>query len=444
MIVAGLATMVPSMNLSIMYIVYPELQREFADVSASALSWVFSAYTIVAAATLVLGGVVADRAGRLRALMVGDAMIAVAVVLCGAATHVGVIIAGRVLLALGASLAIPATTALALSTVPEGQRAMAYGVMSAFGGVAAAAGPFLAALVIEASDWRWAFFMNFPPAVLILILSPLTFKESKAAAARALPDAVGAGLLLAGLALTIWALVESPAWGWGSGRTIGTLTLGLALIVGVVVRSRRIAEPILDVSLFRFRNFALLNAASLLVAVGWFGMYFTLTQFLRFHWGYSLIDAGLLISPVPLGAALLGPIGGRFADRFGYRLILGWGAVAFISGALWMIFALPETKSVWMWLPGIILVGIGTGMVFPSVQGGTVVGMPDDRYAVASSMNHTIQRMGSAVGNAVGIMFVASVGTQRGFERMFVVVLATNIFILPAAFAMVRGSSATR
>ena len=438
--------MIPSINLSIMYVVYPEIQREFSGTSPGALSWILNGYTIVAAATLVLGGVLTDRTGRKRALLVGSALSLVSVIVCGSAPNANTLLVGRIILALAASLIIPSTTSLVLRAFPPDKSAMAFGVLASFGGVSAAAGPSLGAFIIDLGGWRWAFFFNIPLALVTLLVGPKVLTESRDEKTRDIPDLIGAAMLMVGLTSTILAVVQSPAWGWGDRRTIGALTAGLVLLALMIVRSLRHRSPFIDVRLFRYRNFALMNATSCGFAVAWFGMFFAFTQFLRNAWDYDLLKAGLLVSPVPFGAGVLAPIGGRVADRVGYRPMLIAGAITFGLGALWFIFAVSDTPSVVRWMPGIILIGLGTGFVFPSVQGGTVVGMPADRYAIASGVNHTVQRIGAVVGNAIAIMFVAGVGPARAFDRMFWIVLVCSVLMVPVALTMTPGaqSSTTR
>ena len=441
--VAGVAQMIPSINLSIMYVVYPEVQREFSGTSAGALSWVLNGYTIVAAATLVLGGVVADRTGRKRALLAGSALSLAAVLVCGSAPNANTLLCGRILLALAASLLIPASTSLVLRAFPPAKSAMAFGVLASFGGVSAAAGPSLGAFIIDLGGWRWAFFANVPLALIALVLGPKVLTESRDERTRDIPDLIGAAMLMVGLTSTILAVVQSPAWGWGDTRTIGALTAGLALLALMVLRSLHHRAPFIEVRLFRYRNFALMNATSCGFAVAWFGMFFVLTQFLRNAWDFGLLKAGLLVSPVPFGAGVLAPIGGRIADRVGYRPMLIAGAVSFGLGALWYIYVVSDTPSVARWIPGIILIAVGTGFVFPSVQGGTVVGMPSDRYAIASGVNHTVQRIGAVVGNAIAVMFVASVGPARAFDRFMWIVLVCGVLMVPVALAMTPGSQSS-
>jgi EmrB/QacA subfamily drug resistance transporter len=426
-----------------MYVVYPEIQREFSGTSPGALSWILNGYTIVAAATLVLGGVIADRTGRKRTLLVGTALSLASVLVCGTAPNATTLLVGRILLALAASALIPSSTSLVLRAFPPHKSALAFGVLSSFGGVSAAAGPSLGAFIIDLGGWRWAFFANIPLALVTLVLGPKVLTESRDERTRDVPDLLGAAMLMLGLTSTILAVVQSPAWGWGDRRTLGALALGTVLLVAMVARSLRHRAPFIDFGLFRYRNFAIMNATACVFAVAWFGMFFVFIQFLRNGWNYELVKAGLLVSPVPFGAGVLAPIGGRVADRVGYRPMMITGAIAFVLGALWYIYALSDTPSVTSWLPGIVFIAIGTGLVFPSVQGGTVVGMPADRYAIATGVNQTVQRIGAVVGNAIAVMFVASVGPVLAFERIFWILFAISVLMVPVALAMTPGAQST-
>ena len=220
--VAGIAQMIPSINLSIMYVVYPEIQREFSGTSPGALSWILNGYTIVAAATLVLGGVLADRTGRKRALLVGSALSLVSVVVCGAAPNANTLLR-RVLLAL-ADRDHPASTSLyfgrSLRQERDGVR-----VLASFGGVSAAAGPSLGAFIIDLGGWRWAFFFNIPLALVPLAsLGPKLLTESRDERTRECSGPDRRGHVDGRPHEHALAVVQSPAWGWGDRSTLGSLT----------------------------------------------------------------------------------------------------------------------------------------------------------------------------------------------------------------------------
>ena len=435
-IIAGISTMLPSANLSIMYVVYPEIERAFPGVGKGQLSWILNSYTVVSSATLVLGGVIADRTGRKRAQRVGVIGFLVGSLMCATARGVTWIIAGRAIMGLASAVLITATTAIALRDVPPARRATAFGVMSSFGGVAAAAGPAIGSVIINAGGWRWAVWINVPIVLVVLVLGQVVFRESRDETDAPFPDPAGAGLLLVGVSLGILALVQSPSWKWIDARTMSCLAFAAVVLTALVVRSMRHPRPVIDFRLFRYRNFALLTSGAFVLGVSWFGAYFVLVQFLRNQWHYGLLEAGLLVSPIPFGAGVLAPLCGRVADRIGYRALVIAGGIAFTLASTWMLVMVPDDPSVARWLPGVILMAIGTGIAFPAVQGGPVVDMAPDQYAVAMGFNQTVQRIGSAIGNAIAIVFVASAGYGGGFDRMFGVMLVGSIALVVLGVAL--------
>jgi EmrB/QacA subfamily drug resistance transporter len=436
LILAGVSSALPSMNLSIMYVVYPDIQHAFPDASSAQMSWVLNAYTIVSAATLLIGGVVADRWGRKRGLLGGCALFGAGSALCALAPNVETIIAGRVVIGLAASLVVTSNVSIALREFPATRRSTAFGVLASFGGLAAAAGPTVGSLVLKLGGWEWAFWVNVPVALVVVVVGARVFHESKDPNARRFPDLLGAAMLLVGVALAILAVVQSPTWGWASVRTIGCLVVGIVLLLAMLARSWRHPAPIVDLRLFRARNLSIFNLTAFLVSIGWFGMYFVLVQLLRGPWDYGLLAAGLLVTPIPFGAGILGTLGGRVADRVGYRPMLIGGAIAFGVGAAWMMTMIGDEPDVLAWMIGIVPIAIGTGLVFPSVQAGAVVDTPPEQYAVATGLNQTVQRLGSAIGNAIAVAFVASVGAVAAFDRIFVVMLLSSLVMLAAALAL--------
>jgi EmrB/QacA subfamily drug resistance transporter len=425
-----------------MNVVYPEIQEAFPDVSAAQLSWVLSAYTVVSAATLVIGGVTADRVGRKRCLLLGCAGFAAGSLMCGFAPNVGTIIAGRIFIGIASSFVVTSNVSIALREFPSTRRSTAFGVIASFGGFAAAAGPTVGSIVQELGGWRWAFWINVPMAVVVVVIGAKIFEESKDPHARAFPDVLGAALLLIGVSFGIVAVVQSPTWGWADARTVVCLFVAVVALAWMLFRCSRHPAPIIDLTLFRSRNMSIFNITAFLVSVGWFGMYFALVQFLRGTWDYGLLEAALLVTPIPFGAGVLGILGGRVADRIGYRSMLTAGAVAFAIGSLWMMVAINPEPNVVAWMIGIVPIAIGTGLVFPSFQGGAVIDTPPDQYAVAVGVNQTVQRIGSELGGAVAIAFIASVGTAGAFDRVFVVMLISALVCIPAARALRRSPEA--
>jgi EmrB/QacA subfamily drug resistance transporter len=435
--IAGIAQLLPAISISLMYVLMPELAKAFPGSSSAGRSWVLNGYTILSAATLVPCGVLTDRTGRKRAMVFGLGAFITGATISALAPSITLIVVGRLFVAIGSSLIIPASTALALREFPPERRASAFGALASFGGIAAAAGPSIGALLMRWGGWRWAFWINVPIGVVALVLAVLVFDESRDEEPRPIPDLIGALCVTVAVGFAVLSLIQSPAWGWLDPRTMSILTIAIGAAVLLIVRSRRHPAPIIDLGLFRSRTFSALSVATFVVGVSWFGMYYVLVQFLRGPWGYGLIGAGLLVTPIPFGAGVLGPVGGRLADRMGYRPLLMGGAISFGLAAVWFITMIGSNRNVPVWLVGIVLVAIATGLLFPSVQGGTVVGVSPEQYGIASSLNQMIQRVGSAIGNALAVVFMTA-GTLAALDRIFVVVLLSSVIALAAATSLPR------
>jgi EmrB/QacA subfamily drug resistance transporter len=437
--IAGIAQILPAISISLMYVLMPELARAFPESSIAGRSWVLNGYTILSAASLVPCGVLTDRTGRKRAMVAGLSMFIVGATISALAPTIALIVVGRLFVAIGSSLILPASTALALREFPFERRSSAFGALASFGGIAAAAGPSLGALLMRWGGWRWAFWVNVPIGLVALVLALVVFDESRDEEPRPIPDLIGALCVTVAVGLAVLALVQSPSWGWVDARTLGILAIAVGAGVLLFSRSRRHPAPIIDLGLFRSRTFSALTAATFVVGLSWFGMYYVLVQYLRGPWGYGLIGAGLLVTPIPFGAGVLGPVGGRLADRLGYRPLLMAGAVSFGLAAVWFIVMVGADRNVPAWLVGIVLVAIATGLLFPSVQGGTVVGVSPEQYGIAASLNQMVQRVGSAVGNAVAVVFMAA-GTLVALDRIFVVVLVSSIIAFAASTQLPRSN----
>src|SRR5262249_34497763 len=155
------------------------------------------------------------------------------------------------------------------------------------------------------------------------------------------PDALGAVLLALGVGSLALAIVQGPSWGWGSAGVLGAFAAAAALLASFIVRSSRHRAPVIELSLFRVRSFAVANAGSLAFALGFYALLLCNVLFLTGVWHYSILRAGVALTPGPLMAAVAAPIGGRLSDRFGQRVVAVPGGILFGAGAL--LFALGTT-----------------------------------------------------------------------------------------------------
>jgi EmrB/QacA subfamily drug resistance transporter len=411
LIVTSLGVFVAGLDLFIVNIAFPQIASDFAGTSLGELSWVLNAYAIVFAALLVPAGRMADRIGRRRMFLIGMAIFTVGSGLCAVAPSVGALVAARVLQAAGAAMIMPSTLGLILPAFPAEKRAVAVGIWSAVGGVAAALGPPLGGLLVEA-DWRWIFIVNVPVGIVAMLAGRAVLDEVREAARALRPDALGAVLLAASIALLTGAIVEGPDWGWGDQRVVagfGGAALGLGLFVW---RSSHHPAPVIELSMLRVRSVAVANAAAAVFFAGFAAMLLAAVLFLTQVWGYSILSAGLAIAPGPLVAAITAVPAGRLAGRLGPRIPATAGGLIFAAGFAWSLaFVGADPAYASDWLPGFLLGGIGVGLVLPSLPTAATAPLPPDRFATGTAVFAMSRQIGSAIGLAI---FVAIVGDAAG------------------------------
>jgi EmrB/QacA subfamily drug resistance transporter len=429
--ITSFASFAAALDASIMFVAFPDIRSTFDDVSTAQLSWVINSYNIVFAALLVPAGRFADRIGRRRAFFAGIALFTLSSASAGAAISPEMLIASRVVQAIGAAMLFPAALALVLQEFPLSKRATAVGAFGAVAGLAAAIGPSLGSLLIEASSWRLAFFINLPVGAIVIAIGTRVLVESKEADAPKVPDFLGIGLLLSGIGLLALAIVETDEWGWDDPRTIVAFIASLVLIPLFVLRSARAANPVLDLTLFENHNYRVANLATLTFVVAFSAMFFGFVLFLTTAWGYSTVQAGLLITPGPVIASFVAVAAGRVIDRVGHRPLMVPGGIIYAIGGVWLLLNIgAEREILSVWIPGAILTGVGVGLVLPALASAAAHGLPEHRFAVGGAVNATIRQIGFVMGVAIVVALLGSPepgGLLDAFDRIFVLLIVGGL-----------------
>jgi EmrB/QacA subfamily drug resistance transporter len=413
LLVTSVGVFMSFLDVTIVNIAFPDIRTSFPASSLAQLSWIINAYTIVFAAALVPAGRLADRYGRRRFFFLGVLLFLAASVVCGASNSVDLLIGARVVQALGAALLVPSSLALVLPEFPLEQRATATALWGATGAVAAATGPSLGGLLVDWQSWRWVFFVNLLIGIPALIPAKRILRESRDVGSP-FPDTLGALLLTMGVGALALGIVQGPSWGWSSGRIIAVLLLSAVLLVLFVLRSARHAAPVIELSLFRVRSFAVANAGGFVFALGFYALLLCNVLFLTSVWGYSIVKAGVALTPGPLMAAISAPIGGRLSDRFGQRVIAVPGGLIFAVGCLLFATRIQATSSYAAdFLPATILTGIGVGLSFASFGSAAVAELPPLRFATGGAISNTFRQIGAALGVST---LIAILGTTTGAD----------------------------
>ena len=426
-----------SLDLFIVNIAFPSISSTYHHESLSSLSWVLSAYTIVFAAVLVPAGRWADRAGRKRAFLLGLAIFTTASALCAVAPSLEFLIGARVLQAVGGALMLPTSLGLLLAAFGPERKGAAIGLWSAVGGAAAALGPPIGGLLVQAS-WRWVFLVNLPFALVALVLGVRVLHEVRDPDAHK-SDLLGAVLLTIAVASLVAAIVEGSDWGWTSARIIGAFALAAAAAAGLVVRSLRHPNPIIEPAVIRHRAVALADLSSLAFFGGFGALVLGGVLLLTGLWHESVLRAGFMIAPGPLLAGLTAFPAGLLGARVGHRAVGTVGALLFAAGGLWWIThvtAVPDWSG--DYLPGSLLSGIGVGFMLPSLGGAATAPLPPERFATGSALYVMSRQIGIALGVA-GL--VAILGTATGpsavtaFHHAWIFMIACSL----AAGALLQG-----
>jgi EmrB/QacA subfamily drug resistance transporter len=433
LLVTSVAVFMGFLDVTIVNIAFPDIEASFPDTSLSGLSWILNAYNIVFAALLVPAGRLSDRLGRRRMFFVGISTFLAASVVCGLAPSVEVLVAGRVVQAAGAAILVPTSLALLLPEFPLEQRATATALWGATGGVAAATGPALGGVLVDATSWRWVFFVNLAIGLPALIPARHLLRETRDEHPGPLPDVLGIALLVTGVALLSLGIVQGQDWGWDSARIIGSLVASAGLLAAFFVRCAHHPAPVVELGLLRVRSFAVANTGVFLFALGFYALLLANILFLTGVWGWSVLRAGIAVTPGPIMAAMSAAAGGRLADRYGQRVVAFPGGLLFAAGCL--VFAAgtgatPHYAS--EFLPATILTGTGVGLSFAAWGSAAVAELPPSRFATGSAISATSRQIGAVLGIAI---LVAVIGTPSAEDAVATFHKAWELMAIPATAA---------
>jgi EmrB/QacA subfamily drug resistance transporter len=403
--------MVVIMGNTVLNVALPTLQRDLAA-TQSQLQWAIDAYILVFAGLLFSWGVIGDRIGRKRALLLGLGIFSLGSVLAAFADSAGELIAWRALMGVGGAAVQPATLAVISNVFPPGERSRAIGIWAGAAGIGIAGGPLAGGLVLEHFWWGAVFLLGIPVAAVgavgVLTLVP----ESKDPAPGRL-DVPGVLLSIAGLGALVFGIIRGgEGVGWTTPGVLGPLLAGLALLGVFVWWQRRTTHPALDVSLFRLPAF---SAAAGALALNFFalqGATFYLVYYLQGALGFSPLESGATLVPMAVAIAIASPRASRLADRFGAKLVCAAGfglmATAFAANQL-----LDLEAPVWLVLAVLFVQGLGLGTVLAPATESIMSVVPREKAGAGGAVNNTVRQVGGALGVAILGSLVAGVYAAR-------------------------------
>jgi EmrB/QacA subfamily drug resistance transporter len=403
-----------ALDTTIVNVARDTLSQNFRS-SASAVSWVWSAYSIVFAAVLLTSGRLADRYGRRRMYTSGLLVFIGASALCGAAPTLELLIAARAVQAIGGALLLPSALALLLPEYPPERRSTALGIFTSINSLAAAVGPVVGGALIDAVSWRAAFYVNVPIGLAAFFLGRRVLVESRDEQAIGIPDPLSIATGIGAVGILTLVITQGNDWGYVSVFSVLCYAAAPALLVVFAWRSRVARLPVLDLALLRRRSFSVANVATLLFSVPFYGSVFVNVSFLQQVWHYTPHGAGLAMLPGPIVAIAVGRYAGVLCDRVGHRTVLPPAALAIAGGVFGLAMFAPDHPAYWTnFAPCLMLIGIGIGTLIAGLQSASLRDVPGIRLGMASAFNATLRQVGAALAVAIAAAALSRPGVQIG------------------------------
>jgi EmrB/QacA subfamily drug resistance transporter len=398
------------LDATIVNVALPSIQQDLGF-SQNSLAWVVNAYLIAFGGLLLLAGRLGDLIGQRRIFLSGLGVFVVASLFCGIAQSQGMLIGARFVQGVGGAMTSAVILGMIVRMFPEPrEQARAIGLYSFVAAAGGSLGLLLGGVLTEAINWHWIFFVNLPIGIATALLAMRLLDRDQGIGLAQGADVPGAVLITSSLMLGVYTIVEAADAGWGSAQTLGLGAVSLGLLGAFVAREATARTPLVPLRIFRSRNVSGANLIQVLMVAGIYGMFFLGALYMQRVLGYDALEVGLAFLPMALLIAVL-------SVGFAERLIMGIGpraalipGLVFVAIGLVLFARVPVDASyVTDLLAPMILLGIGAGLVFPSVVTLGMSGATQQDSGLASGLvNTTLQ-----VGGALGLAVLATLSTTR-------------------------------
>lgn len=423
------------LDATVVNVAIPTMVKDLGLTTSDA-EWVSAAYSLTFASLLILSGRVADRVGRRLLFVVGVVLFVGASVLVAISESSNALIAARALQGIGGAMILPSSLSVINAVFVGKDRAIAFAVWGGTIGGMAALGPLVGGWLTTYASWHWAFLINVPIGIVVLVGVLLLVPETKELGGPKGIDVLGTLLITLGLLGVVFALIEGQRYGWFTpiapfsaagwewpSTTVSIVfvaaLLGLVSILAfVAVELRRVRAGkvvVVDLRLFRIRTFGAGNVVALVVSLGEFGLLFALPLFLQAVRGYDALETGVILLALAVGSFVASGMGAPLSQRFGPVRVLQLGMALEAIGILALGFVLSTTVTGWAMAPWLFLYGMGVGFATAQLTGVILSEVPVTESGQASAVQSTSRQVGAAIGTAIiGATLVLGLGTVAG------------------------------
>ncbi len=383
------------------------------DAGLAGQQWVVEAYMLTLVALLLVGGGLGDQFGRRRIYVVGLIAFGACSVLCAVAPSVEFLVGARALQGVAGALLVPGSLAIVAASFEGAARGKAVGTWTAWTGIATVLGPAGGGALVEALSWRAIFWVNIPLIAFTVALTMHSVRETRDVEAFRGIDWLGIGLSAVGLGGPVFALIEQPNYGWSDPVVWVPMIAGIACFALFIAHEARARHPMLELSLFRIRNFRVANLTTLAAYAGLIGGLFFVGLFLQQVAGYSPIEAGLATTPVSLILFFLSPRWGKLASGVGPRLPMCAGPIVGGIGLILLLRVGSDANYVADVLPAIVVFGLGLSATVAPLTATVLDSVEERHVGIASGVSNGISRVAGLFAIAVlGAVISASFGSQ--------------------------------
>ncbi|HTU87210.1 MAG TPA: MFS transporter [Solirubrobacteraceae bacterium] len=402
LVAAILGSFVAGLDASAVNVALPAIRADLGG-GLAGQQWVSNAYLLTLGSLILIGGSLGDLFGERRVFSIGVGGFGVMSLLCAISPSIGFLIVCRGLQGVFGALLMPSSLAVIVAAFPRAERGAAIGSWTAWSGIATVIGPLAGGYFVDAVSWRLIFGINVPFVIATLAIVRIAVPPRAPGRPHTRVDWVGAGLTFLGLAGPVLALIRQPVAGWTSWEVL-VPGLGGFLLLGVFIAwEQRTPAPMLRLSLFKRRNFAVGNVQTFSMYGGLSVTFFLLVLFLQEVAGYRALTAGFALMPSTIVMFLLSKRMGRLADRFGPRLFMGFGPLLSAVGLALMLRLGAHVNYFTDLLPGLIVFSLGLATTVAPLTAAVLSDADEGDAGIASGINNAIARV-------AGLIAIAALG----------------------------------